>query len=539
MILLVHPPVSKPCEPPPGIARLAGALREHDAPYLLLDANREGLWHLLEQTRPGDPADTWTRRARSGLQRNLRLLASPGGYRNPDRYRRAVSDVNRVLERSSQEGRPRVALANFEDPGRSPLRSQDLLAAAEHPDENPFYPYFRERFTSLLDDPGFTDVGISLNYMSQALCAFAMIGCLRRLQSDLRIIVGGGLATSWSRQPGFGRPFRGLVDEIVDGPGETRLLEILGKRPGRLPARPDYRSLLSRDATGMDLPYLAPGPILPYSASSGCSYGKCAFCPEHAEGSPYRPIRPQHAMEEIRDLVAEFHPALIHLLDNTLSPALLKNLVANPPGAPWYGFSRVTRDLADPDFCLALRRSGCVMLQIGIESGSQRVLDSLNKGIRLETGRMVLQGLRNAGIAAYVYLLFGTPAEAEAEARETLEFTVRNREAIGFLNLAVFNLPVRSEGMPDLDIRPFYEGDLSLYRDFRHPRGWDRAVVRRFLQSEFRRHPAIAAILRRDPPLFTSNHAPFFAQALYPRDRSGPAGGRRGSFSLTARGGNP
>jgi len=34
--------------------------------------------------------------------------------------------------------------------------------------------------------------------------------------------------------------------------------------------------------------------------------------------------------------------------------------------------------------------------------------------------------------------------------------------------------------------------------------------VRRFLDHEFRREPAVAAILRNDPPLFTSNHAPFF-----------------------------
>jgi hypothetical protein len=35
-------------------------------------------------------------------------------------------------------------------------------------------------------------------------------------------------------------------------------------------------------------------------------------------------------------------------------------------------------------------------------------------------------------------------------------------------------------------------------------------VIRQFLDKEFRRHPAIAPILRRDPPVFTSNHAPFF-----------------------------
>ena len=60
---------------------------------------------------------------------------------------------------------------------------------------------------------------------------------------------------------------------------------------------------------------------------------------------------------------------------------------------------------------------------------------------------------------------------------------------------------------------PFYAGDLSLYTGFRHPQGWERQRVRQFLSREFTRHPAVAPILRRDPPFFTSNHAPLFAMA--------------------------
>jgi hypothetical protein len=77
------------------------------------------------------------------------------------------------------------------------------------------------------------------------------------------------------------------------------------------------------------------------------------------------------------------------------------------------------------------------------------------------------------------------------------------------LNLAIFNLPRRRNGLPDLQTTEFSEGDLSLYTGFTHPQGWNRNEVRQFLDKEFRRHPAVAAILRRDPPIFTSNHAAF------------------------------
>jgi hypothetical protein len=77
------------------------------------------------------------------------------------------------------------------------------------------------------------------------------------------------------------------------------------------------------------------------------------------------------------------------------------------------------------------------------------------------------------------------------------------------LNLAVFNLPAYSEDAGGLDTVEFYRGDLSLYKEFVHPKGWNRDKVRQFLSKKFKRSPAIKAILNQDPPFFTSNHAPF------------------------------
>ena len=190
---------------------------------------------------------------------------------------------------------------------------------------------------------------------------------------------------------------------------------------------------------------------------------------------------------------------------------MLHALAENPPGVPWYGFARIDERLADPDFCRALKRSGCLMLKLGLESGDQGVLDRMGKGVDLGTAARVLSSLRRAGIAVYCYLLFGTPGETVLEARRTLEFVVRHREAIGFLNLAVFTMPLGAAEAGDYGTAPFFEGDLSLSTDFRHPHGWDRRQVRLFLEGEFKRHPAVAAIIRNDPPQFTSNHAPFLS----------------------------
>ena len=53
-MILIHPPVVKPCEPPAGLAKLAGAMYDHDIPCKVIDANLEGLSSLLSEGGMGD-----------------------------------------------------------------------------------------------------------------------------------------------------------------------------------------------------------------------------------------------------------------------------------------------------------------------------------------------------------------------------------------------------------------------------------------------------------------------------------------------------
>ncbi len=499
-MLLIHPPAAKPCEPPAGIARLAGTLKAHGCPCSVFDANLEALLFLISAAEPS--ADPWSRRACRNRESDLSALRSSALYASPARYRRAVFDINHLLELSGKAHGPVISLSNLQQQDRSPSKSRDLLDTAEHPDSNIFFHWFSLRLAQVIDGCAPAFVGFSLNFLSQALTTFAMIGWVRKRYPGLSIVLGGGLVTSWMSNPAWNNPFAGLVDHCIAGRGEGPLLHLV-QSEDRRHRSPDY--------TGFSLPaYLAPGHILPYAASSGCSWSKCSFCPENAEENPYLPEPPEKTVAQIHRLAAETSPVLLHFLDNAVSPRLMKALIDNPPGIGWYGFARLTADLADPGFCRALYGSGCRMLKLGIESGDDGVLAAMVKGTSLELASKALTTLARAGIATYVYLLFGTPGESLYEARKTLSFVAKHHTAITFLNLAIFNLPIASRETANLAIVDSREGDLSLYADFIHPRGWDRKEVRRFLDREFRRHPLIAPILGNDPPFFTSNHAPFF-----------------------------
>lgn len=492
------------------------ALRSAGIDCRVFDASLEGLLYLLGL--PPAAGDTWTRRAAVKIDVHLQALRSGAVYTHADRYKKAVLDLNRIVSMAGRASGVRISLADYADPGLAPVRSADLMESARRFRRNVFFPFFASRLAALLAEQEPEIVGFSVNFMSQALCAFAMAGFIRQRFPGSRIVFGGGLITSWMSRAGFRNPFGGIADDLVAGPGERPLLAMCGIHG------PESGSCGGLDYAGFPMDrYLSPGPVLPYSASSGCYWRRCRFCPETAEGGGYRPVPAEDVLGDLRCLIRLNRPVLIHFLDNALSPLLMKRLMENPPGVPWYGFARITGHLADPDFTAGLRKSGCVMLKLGIESGDQGVLDALEKGIDLRTVSAALRTLKASGIATYAYLLFGTPAETPRSAENTLAFTVAHAESIDFLNLAIFNLPAAAGEARELKTAAFYPGDLSLYREFVHPHGWQRDQVRRYIEKTVKPHPAVRPILRANPPLFTSNHAPFIRNQDFSRFFNGRA----------------
>jgi hypothetical protein len=504
-VLLIHPPVAKPGEPPAGIARLKGALDAGGIPSSLIDANLKGLNFLLHKVHKDvETEDTWTKNAVKHTDRHIHEIRTGTAFKSIGHYNRIVNDLSRLVSLHGRRTGYELSLADCTCATLSPARSGDLLRSAETPENNPFFEYYSSRLLPAIEAEGPEIIGLSVNFLSQAFSSFAMMGLIRKRFPHIQLVIGGGLITSWMRNPGWNNPFRGLVDHCADGPGESLLFSLLGiAGPAEKDPTPDFSGLL-------ESPYLSPGFVLTYNTSSGCFWRRCRFCPERSEGGGFHAIPHDRVMSDLQDLKGTTNPSLIHFLDNALSESFLDRFTGHPAGIPWYGYVRISERLADPDTCRQIRESGCVMLKLGLESGDQAVLDRMEKGFRIETASKVLRNLMQADIPAYVYLLFGTPAESEDAARRTMRFILDHHETIGYMNAAIFNMPVSSVDAGVFPTRPFSDGDLSLYADFEHPLGWDRPKVRRFLDREFRRNPVVSKILARTPKLFTSNHAPFF-----------------------------
>ena len=80
-------------------------------------------------------------------------------------------------------------------------------------------------------------------------------------------------------------------------------------------------------------------------------------------------------------------------------------------------------DTADSDTVDLMKKAGCKLVSIGIESGSQYMLDKMGKKITLDDIKNTVKLFKKKGIKVYAYYVLGLPWESEETARETIEFS--------------------------------------------------------------------------------------------------------------------
>jgi radical SAM superfamily enzyme YgiQ (UPF0313 family) len=159
------------------------------------------------------------------------------------------------------------------------------------------------------------------------------------------------------------------------------------------------------------------------ATTRGCPY-HCNWCAKPIYGQRYTARSPQAVAEEIAWLAASYHPDHLWVTDDIfgLKPgwieAFAQALARTGRIVPFKCLMRadgITASVAE-----ALRDSGCRTVWIGAESGSQRILDAMEKGTRVDQIETAARLLRGAGIEVGFFLQFGYPGETLSEIEETL-----------------------------------------------------------------------------------------------------------------------
>jgi anaerobic magnesium-protoporphyrin IX monomethyl ester cyclase len=156
----------------------------------------------------------------------------------------------------------------------------------------------------------------------------------------------------------------------------------------------------------------------------GCPF-HCNWCAKPIWGQRYNTRSPENVIAEMLWLKENYHPDHIWFTDDIfgLKPGWLArfgDLVQAQGGIPFKCLSRADL-LTRPGEVEALKRAGAQNIWMGAESGSQKILDAMDKGTRVEQIREAARLLKTVGIQVGFFLQFGYPGETRADIEKTIQ----------------------------------------------------------------------------------------------------------------------
>jgi anaerobic magnesium-protoporphyrin IX monomethyl ester cyclase len=155
----------------------------------------------------------------------------------------------------------------------------------------------------------------------------------------------------------------------------------------------------------------------------GCPY-HCNWCAKPIYGQRYATRSPKAVVNEMAWLKREFRPDHLWIVDDVfgLKPGWVEEFAAlvEETGARTPFRCLMRADQVTADVAAALKSAGCRMLWMGAESGSQKVLDAMEKGLRVDDIRNATRLLKSAGIGVGFFLQFGYPGETWSDIEATL-----------------------------------------------------------------------------------------------------------------------
>jgi len=156
----------------------------------------------------------------------------------------------------------------------------------------------------------------------------------------------------------------------------------------------------------------------------GCPF-HCNWCAKPIWGQQYAMRSPANVAEEMALVKRQLKPDHIWFADDIfgLQPRWVSEFAdevqARQAAVPFQIQSRV--DLLSETAVAGLARAGCIEVWLGVESGSQKILDKMDKGIRAADVPVVRERLRRAGIRACFFLQFGYPGETLEDILSTVQ----------------------------------------------------------------------------------------------------------------------
>lgn len=282
-------------------------------------------------------------------------------------------------------------------------------------------------------------------------------------------VISGGVHSTF-------RPEEALkagADVAVRGEGEETLREVISGRElediegisyrdgGEIvhnKAREPVKDLDSLPTPAWEFFPLQSYRIMSLISARGCPYA-CSYCSASSFwGHRVRFRSPENFMEEVKALYA-LGKRRLRFMDSTFTLDRERALdicsLMEEEGFENFTYSIETRaDHLDGELLKALRRSGCDLICLGVDSGSQEVLDACKRGVRVEETREGIIKAREEGLKVRAYVTFGFPGETRESVESTVSLLRRTRPEQILLSLATAYPGTELEGGRKIQIHP-------------------------------------------------------------------------------------
>lgn len=271
---------------------------------------------------------------------------------------------------------------------------------------------------------------------------------IKRAHPKSKIIVGGNVASPIPRLL-LGRTH---ADIAVIGEGEITIRELISAldnsvklstvdgiwfkgndRINQSPPRSLIKNIDKIRFPAWDLfqlrKYLDIDNEVPIFSSRGCPY-QCIWCSHNVFGYSYHFRTAGNIIEELKVLVAKYNTKRFRFVDDNFILnrkrvfEFCNELINQNLDIEWRCNARVNH--VDEELLKKMKSAGCTWLGYGIESGSQRILDSMKKGITIEQSREAINLTRRVGLLFRAYMMVGMLGETRETILESIAFCKEN-----------------------------------------------------------------------------------------------------------------
>jgi anaerobic magnesium-protoporphyrin IX monomethyl ester cyclase len=484
-VALVYPPTCDPTAPYLSVPTLAGYLRREGIEVLPVDANVEAYDRMLRRA----PMAAFAERALARLERLERkpklthveqLLyttlwqargdceAAPGAIdeavavmRDPelffdvDAYDSAVATMESAMRVIGAAHAPlQVSFTAYRTPFS--LINADEIADDARAERNPYHDYYVElaaRLRAAAPDV----VGLSVAFPGQLQPAYSLAHMLRRELPGVHLTIGGPAVTQILMRLKGAALEQALVpfDSAVIFEGERALVDLAraverGDAPrglvrgqqienmGELPA-PDF------DGLPLDR-YFSPELLLPYDPTRGCYWGVCTFCHyglAEVGTAKYRERPVEQQLEHLKGMSAKHGVRLFYFSQDSVAPKTVLKIARaiRDERLPWrWATDMRPEKYLTPERCQELAEGGALAMAYGVESGADRVIQLIDKGIPVDTVKTAIRNLAGAGVAVEAMCFTDFPTETYREALSTMKMLEELRESVALFICGEFDL---------------------------------------------------------------------------------------------------